>query len=72
MAGAAMRRVPTSAEELCGWGVGRALTQRELDEECEAHLQQRYGESLDFAIENSLPFLLRDGLITRNARARPY
>ncbi|CAL8464423.1 g3958 [Coccomyxa elongata] len=47
---------------------GRALTQQELDEECEAHLQQRYGESLDFAIENSLPFLLRDGLITRNAQ----
>ncbi|KAK9905089.1 hypothetical protein WJX75_009516 [Coccomyxa subellipsoidea] len=44
---------------------GRAMSQRELDEECEAHLQQRYGESLDFAIENSLPFLLRDGLISR-------
>ncbi len=49
---------------------GRALSQQELDEECEAFLQQRYGESLDFAIENSLPFLLRDGLISRNAQAR--
>lgn len=46
------------------------MSQRELDEESEAHLQQRYGESLDFAIENSLPFLLRDGLISRGPQAR--
>lgn len=42
---------------------GVPLTQRQLDDACEAHLQQRFGEKLDFAVENSLPFLIHDGLI---------
>jgi len=43
------------------------LTQRQLDDACEAHLQQRFGEKLDFAVENSLPFLIHDGLIKETA-----
>lgn len=40
------------------------MSESQLDEECEAHLHNRFGEKLDFAIENSLPFLLHDGLIS--------
>lgn len=45
------------------WDVGVPLTQGQLDDACEAHLQQRFGEKLDFAVENSLPFLIHDGLV---------
>lgn len=50
---------------------GVPLTQRQLDDACEAHLQQRFGEKLDFAIENSLPFLVHDGLIKETEDVSP-
>ncbi len=49
---------------------GVPLTQRQLDDACEAHLQQRFGEKLDFAVENSLPFLIHDGLIRETSDVR--
>ena len=51
---------------------GAPLTQRQLDDACEAHLQQRFGEKLDFAVENSLPFLLHDVLVQETADVRPH
>ena len=51
-------------------GAGAPLTQRQLDDACEAHLQQRFGEKLDFAVENSLPFLLHDGLVKETGDVR--
>ena len=51
---------------------GVPLTQRQLDDACEAHLQQRFGEKLDFAVENSLPFLIHDGLIRETSDVRPH
>ena len=51
---------------------GVPLTQRQLDDACEAHLQQRFGEKLDFAVENSLPFLIHDGLIRETSDVRPF
>ena len=53
-------------------GAGSPLTQRQLDDACEAHLQQRFGEKLDFAVENSLPFLLHDGLVQETGDVRPH
>ena len=53
-------------------GAGAPLTQRQLDDACEAHLQQRFGEKLDFAVENSLPFLIHDGLVKETADVRPH
>ena len=49
---------------------GVPLSQRQLDDACEAHLQQRFGEKLDFAVENSLPFLIHDGLIRETGDVR--
>ena len=50
---------------------GTPLSQADLDGACERHLRERFGERRDFAIENSLPTLLQDGLIGRDAQARP-
>ena len=47
---------------------GRPMTQAELDGACEEHLRARLGERRDFAIENSLPTLLQDGLVSRNSQ----
>jgi hypothetical protein len=44
-------------------GTGRPMTKAELDERCEKYLEDRFGEKIDFAIENTLPSLLQDGLI---------
>jgi hypothetical protein len=44
------------------------MSQAELDGACERHLAERFGERRDFAIENSLPTLLQDGLISRGAQ----
>lgn len=61
-------RVGTQAVGACA---GAPLTRRQLDDACEAHLQQRFGEKLDFAVENSLPFLIHDGLVQETADVRP-
>ena len=42
---------------------GNLAVQDELDELCESWLADRFDVKLDFAIEESLPRLLRDGLI---------
>ena len=55
---------------VCLLHAGVPLTQRQLDDACEAHLQQRFGEKLDFAVENSLPFLIHDGLIKETGDVR--
>lgn len=41
----------------------RARVQEELDEMCESFLSERYDMKVDFAIEESLPKLMADGLI---------
>jgi hypothetical protein len=43
--------------------------QEELDEICEAYLEDRFDVKIDFAIEDSLPRLLRDGLVEPAAEA---
>jgi hypothetical protein len=37
-----------------------------LDEICESYLEEKYDVKIDFAIEESLPRLLRDGLVERS------
>lgn len=49
-------------------GEGQGLTQRQLDEKCENYLKSSFGEAVDFALENSLPLLLEDGLINKDAQ----
>ena len=39
------------------------LSRSELDGAIERYLDRTFGESVDFALENSLPFLLKDGLV---------
>lgn len=46
---------------------GRAISEQELDRQCEAYLKQRFGEELDFAISGSLAALTSDGIVQRNA-----
>lgn len=48
---------------------GKPVTAKELDERCEAYLKEHFGEAVDFALEKSLPVLIEDGLITRDAEA---
>ena len=43
----------------------KKMTDADLDAACEAHLAAKFGEKLDFALENALPTLLQDGLIKR-------
>ena len=43
--------------------------QDELDEICEEYLEDRFDVKIDFAIEDSLPRLLRDGLVEPGADA---
>ena len=44
------------------------MSRQELDKTCEDYLQNTFGESVDFAIERSLPELLDDGLIIQDAQ----
>ena len=39
------------------------MTVTELDGACESTLRSTFGETLDFAVENCLPDLQRDGLV---------
>ena len=43
------------------------MTQDGLDKRCEMWLERIFGLRLDFAIENSLPVCLEDGVIERDA-----
>lgn len=45
---------------------GEAVTQDGLDKRCEMWLERIFGLRLDFAIENSLPVCLEDGVIERD------
>lgn len=47
------------------------MTQQGLDTRCELWLDQVFGLKLDFAIENSLPVCLEDGVIERDAQVMP-
>ena len=49
---------------------GEKLTQSQLDEKCEDYLKRTFKEAVDFALENSLPLLLEDGLISKDAEVR--
>lgn len=52
---------------------GEAVTQQGLDTRCELWLDQVFGLKLDFAIENSLPVCLEDGVIERDAQvSKPF
>lgn len=46
---------------------GEPLTQEALDKRCEIWLDRIFGQKLDFAIENSLPVCLEDGIIKRDS-----
>ena len=48
--------------------IGEPVTQQGLDTRCELWLDQVFGLKLDFAIENSLPVCLEDGVIERDAQ----
>jgi hypothetical protein len=41
----------------------KGLSKEELDGAIERYLERTFGESVDFALENSLPFLVKDGLV---------
>lgn len=41
----------------------KGLSKAELDSAIERYLERTFGESVDFALENSLPFLVKDGLV---------
>lgn len=44
----------------------RPMTQKQLDKRCEDFLQFGFDEKVDFALENSLPTLCEDGLVTKD------
>ncbi len=50
----------------CVCAAGEPVTQEALDKRCEIWLDRVFGLKLDFAIENSLPVCLEDGVITRD------
>ena len=47
---------------------GESMTQEALDKRCEIWLDRMFGQRLDFAIENSLPVCLEDGIIKRDSQ----
>ena len=55
----------------CACVAGEPVTQQGLDTRCELWLDQVFGLKLDFAIENSLPVCLEDGVIERDAQVLP-
>ncbi len=50
---------------------GRAISDTELDKQCEAYLAQRFGQRLDFDISGSLRSLLLDGVVWRDSQVPP-
>jgi len=59
---------PTQVRD--GARADKKMTDADLDAACEAHLAAKFGEKLDFALENALPTLLQDGLIKREGVRR--
>ena len=51
---------------------GEAVTQDGLDKRCEMWLERIFGLRLDFAIENSLPVCLEDGVIERDDQVSSF
>lgn len=49
---------------------GRAISDHELDKQCEAYLAQRFGQRLDFDISGSLRTLLADGVVWRDSKVQ--
>ena len=49
---------------------GEPITQSQLDRRCEDYLKSNFKEAVDFALENSLPLLLEDGLISKDAQVK--
>lgn len=45
---------------------GQGFTEQELDQKCEMYLDRHFRCKLDFALENTLPALMKDGLIRRD------
>ena len=64
-----MTSFSVSNDSVCA--AGRAISEKELDRQCEAFLKQRFGEELDFAIQGSLASLLSDGLVRRDEQVSP-
>lgn len=56
---------------MCMCAAGEPVTQEALDKQCEIWLDRVFGLKLDFAIENSLPVCLEDGVITRDNQVDP-
>ena len=50
------------------YAAGEPVSQDGLDKRCELWLERVFGLRLDFAIENSLPVCLEDGVIERNGQ----
>lgn len=48
---------------------GKPLSKAELDGAIERYLERTFGEAVDFALENSLPFLVKDGLVQVSSSA---
>ncbi len=49
---------------------GQGMTEDELDRKCEMYLDRHFRAKLDFALENTLPGLIEDGLIRRDHQVR--
>ncbi|KAK9827868.1 hypothetical protein WJX74_006810 [Apatococcus lobatus] len=49
---------------------GQGFTEQELDQKCEMYLERHFRCKLDFALENTLPSLMKDGLIRRDHQGR--
>ena len=49
---------------------GQGQTEDELDRKCELYLDRHFRAKLDFALESTLPDLIKDGLIHRDHQVR--
>jgi len=54
--------------EVVTCAVGEPVGQDALDKRCEIWLERVFGLKLDFAIENSLPVCLEDGVIKQDGQ----
>ena len=56
----------TTLQTVLAFAAGSGLTEDELDRKCEMYLDRHFRAKLDFALENTLPGLISDGLIQRD------
>ena len=63
-------RVPCPDQRVMLRVAGSGLTEQQLDERCEAYLERRFRVHIDFAISQSLVYLLDDGIVRKDAQAR--